>query len=41
EEIDHTLALVRNAVGKLRELSPLWDMYLEGVDLKQVQWAAH
>jgi cysteine desulfurase len=28
-------------VGKLRELSPLWDMYKEGIDLNSVQWAAH
>jgi cysteine desulfurase len=30
-----------NAVNKLRELSPLWDMYKDGVDLDTVQWAAH
>jgi cysteine desulfurase len=32
---------VRKAVEKLRELSPLWDMYKDGVDLDTVQWAAH
>jgi cysteine desulfurase len=41
EEIDHVLGQVRNQVDRLRELSPLWDMYKEGVDLKTVQWAAH
>jgi cysteine desulfurase len=41
EEIDYTVALVREKVGKLRELSPLWEMYLEGIDLDSVQWAAH
>ena len=41
EEIDYTVALVRDKVGKLRELSPLWEMYLEGIDLDSVQWAAH
>jgi cysteine desulfurase len=41
EEIDYTVALVKDAVAKLRELSPLWEMYQEGVDLKSVQWAAH
>jgi len=41
EEIDYTIDLVRNAVTKLRELSPLWDMYKEGIDLNSVQWAAH
>jgi cysteine desulfurase len=32
---------VRDAIARLRALSPLWDMYKEGVDLSQVQWAAH
>ncbi len=41
EEIDYTIKLLRSAVGKLRDLSPLWDMFKEGVDLKTVQWAAH
>ncbi|MFW5453750.1 IscS subfamily cysteine desulfurase [Thioalkalivibrio sulfidiphilus] len=41
EEIDYTIDLVKNAVAKLRELSPLWEMYQEGVDLKSVQWVAH
>ncbi len=41
EEIDYTIDLVRKAVGKLRDLSPLWDMFQEGIDLDSVQWAAH
>lgn len=41
EEIDYTIELVKNAVAKLRELSPLWDMYKEGIDLNSIQWAAH
>jgi len=41
EEIDFTARLVREKVNKLRELSPLWEMYQEGVDLSKVQWAAH
>jgi cysteine desulfurase len=41
EEIDAVLAQVRTQVERLRELSPLWDMYKEGVDLKSVQWVAH
>ncbi|EHQ53543.1 cysteine desulfurase IscS [Ectothiorhodospira sp. PHS-1] len=41
EDIDRTIALVRGAVQKLRELSPLWEMYQEGVDLKSVAWVAH
>lgn len=41
EEIDFAIAKIRDAVEKLRELSPLWDMYKDGVDLSQVEWAAH
>ncbi len=41
EEIDYVVDLVRNQVNRLRELSPLWDMFKEGIDLKSVQWAAH
>ena len=41
EEIDYAITEVRKAVEKLRELSPLWDMYKEGIDLNSVQWAAH
>ena len=41
EEVDHAIGKIHEAVAKLRELSPLWDMYKDGVDLDQVQWAAH
>jgi len=41
EEIDRTIKLVRKAVEKLRELSPLWDMYKEGIDIDSIEWAAH
>jgi len=41
EEVDYTIELVRKAVTKLRELSPLWDMYKAGVDLNSVEWVAH
>ena len=41
EEIDYTIKLLHDKIGKLRELSPLWDMFKEGVDLNTVQWAAH
>ena len=41
EEIDFTIDLLKRKIAKLRELSPLWDMYKEGVDLNSVQWAAH
>jgi cysteine desulfurase len=41
EEIDYTINLMKSKIGKLRELSPLWEMHLEGVDLSKVEWAAH
>jgi cysteine desulfurase len=41
EEIDYTIELLQRKIGKLRELSPLWDMFKEGIDLDSVQWAAH
>ncbi|USE39695.1 IscS subfamily cysteine desulfurase [Endozoicomonas sp. SCSIO W0465] len=40
-EVDHAVSEIREAVAKLRELSPLWDMYKDGVDLSQVEWVAH
>ncbi|MBB3192674.1 IscS subfamily cysteine desulfurase [Roseateles terrae] len=41
EEIDYAISLLKDRVAKLRELSPLWDMYKEGVDISTIQWAAH
>ena len=41
EEIDRTIKAVRKAVEKLRNLSPLWDMYKDGIDLDSIEWAAH
>jgi cysteine desulfurase len=41
EEIDFAVDLIRRKVAKLRDLSPLWEMYKEGIDLNTVQWAAH
>jgi cysteine desulfurase len=40
-EVDHAVQCVRHAVEKLRELSPLWDMFQDGVDLSTIEWAAH
>lgn len=40
-DVDHAIEVIRKAVTKLRDLSPLWDMYKEGVDLKSIEWAAH
>ena len=41
EDVDFTIELLKAKVGKLRELSPLWDMYKEGIDIASIQWAAH
>jgi len=41
QEIDATVDLIGRKIAKLRELSPLWEMYKEGIDLNTVQWAAH
>ncbi|HET7775546.1 MAG TPA: IscS subfamily cysteine desulfurase [Azospira sp.] len=41
EEVDFVVKLLHSKVSKLRELSPLWDMFKEGIDLNTVQWAAH
>ncbi|MCX4025567.1 IscS subfamily cysteine desulfurase [Endozoicomonas sp. SM1973] len=41
EEVDYAAKEVRKAVSKLRELSPLWDMYKDGVDISKVEWVAH
>ena len=41
DDIDYTIQLMKGKIGKLRELSPLWEMHQEGIDLNSVQWAAH
>lgn len=41
EDIDHVITITKQAVEKLRELSPLWDMYKDGVDFSKVEWAEH
>jgi len=41
EEVDYAVNQIQSAVGKLRELSPLWDMYKDGVDLSKVEWVHH
>ncbi len=41
EEIDYTVQLITRQVARLREMSPLWEMYKDGIDLSTVQWAAH
>ncbi len=41
EEVEFTIKLLHEKIGKLRDLSPLWEMYKDGIDLNTVQWAAH
>ena len=41
EEVDYAVKLLQEKIAKLRELSPLWDMYKDGIDMNTVQWAAH
>jgi cysteine desulfurase len=41
EEIDYAIAQISTNIGKLRELSPLWEMYKDGIDLNSIEWAAH
>ncbi|SOZ15803.1 cysteine desulfurase (tRNA sulfurtransferase), PLP-dependent [Cupriavidus taiwanensis] len=41
QEIDYTVELLKSKIGKLRDLSPLWEMFKDGVDLNSIQWAAH
>lgn len=41
EQIDYTIEQVTNTVNRLREMSPLWEMYKEGIDLNTIEWAAH
>jgi cysteine desulfurase len=41
DEIDHATGLIRDRVAKLRELSPLWEMYKDGIDISSIQWTAH
>ena len=40
EDVDYAIGKIRNSVEKLRELSPLWDMYKEGVDISKIEWAS-
>ncbi len=41
KDVDETIAALKRTVGKLREMSPLWEMHQEGIDVSKVQWAAH
>lgn len=41
EEVDYAIELIKKQVAKLREMSPLWDMHLEGIDVSAIEWTAH
>ena len=41
EDIDYAVKLIHGKIAKLRELSPLWEMHQDGIDLSTIQWAAH
>ena len=41
EDIEYVLKIIKKNVTKLRDLSPLWEMYKEGIDLKKVKWSSH
>ncbi|MFK9854090.1 aminotransferase class V-fold PLP-dependent enzyme, partial [Klebsiella pneumoniae] len=41
EEIDYAIDLIRKSIGRLRELSPLWEMFKQGVDLNSIEWSHH
>jgi len=40
-EIDYAIKIIRENIGRLREMSPLWDMYKEGIDISSIDWAHH
>ncbi|OCG06995.1 cysteine desulfurase IscS [Gilliamella sp. wkB178] len=41
EEVDYVIKLIKNSIGKLRDLSPIWEMFKQGVDLTKIKWSAH
>tara|TARA_R110001583_G_scaffold16561_16_gene67894 strand:- start:4134 stop:5348 length:1215 start_codon:yes stop_codon:yes gene_type:complete len=41
EEIDYAIKIIRENIGKLREMSPLWDMYKDGIDINSIEWSHH
>jgi cysteine desulfurase len=41
EQVDYAIERIRSAVDKLRELSPLWEMFQEGIDISKVEWVSH
>ena len=41
EQVDYAIERIRSAVDKVRELSPLWEMFQEGIDISKVEWVSH
>ena len=41
EEIDHAIAIIEKSITHLRDMSPLWEMFKDGIDLDSIEWAAH
>ena len=41
EEIDYTIKAITDGVNHMRELSPIWEMYKEGIDLESIEWSEH
>ena len=41
EEIDHAINIIQQSIGHLRDMSPLWEMFQDGIDLDSIEWAAH
>ena len=41
EEIDYAIKLIKNSIGHSRDMSPLWEMFKDGIDLDSIEWAAH
>jgi hypothetical protein len=39
--VDYVIKLIKDSIGKLRDLSPLWEMFKDGVDLTKIKWSAH
>ncbi|MGA3252105.1 MAG: IscS subfamily cysteine desulfurase, partial [Paraburkholderia sp.] len=41
QDVDYVINLLKTKISKLRDLSPLWEMYKDGIDISTIQWAAH
>ncbi|MGE8475118.1 MAG: IscS subfamily cysteine desulfurase, partial [Paraburkholderia hospita] len=41
QDVDYVINLLKSKIAKLRDLSPLWEMHKDGIDISTIQWAAH